>query len=67
MQRLGGTVICVNDQQSSVQKGESIEDTVQTMSCYCDAIVIRHPMKGSAELAAKVASKPVINAGIYYL
>lgn len=33
------------------------------MSCYCDCIVIRHPMKGSAALAASVASKPVINAG----
>ena len=48
---------------SSSQKGETIEDTIQTMSCYCDCIVIRHPMKGSAALAASVASKPVINAG----
>ena len=63
MQRLGGSVICVNEKDSSAQKGESIEDTIQTMSCYCDAIVIRHPMKGSSALAASVATKPVINAG----
>jgi aspartate carbamoyltransferase len=63
MQRLGGTVICVNEKDSSAQKGETIEDTVQTLSCYCDVIVIRNPMKGSAALAASVATKPVINAG----
>jgi len=63
MLRLGGSVICVNEKDSSAQKGESIEDTIQTMSCYCDAIVIRHPMKGSSTLAASVATKPVINAG----
>lgn len=63
MQRLGGSVICVNEKDSSAQKGETIEDTVQTLSCYCDAIVIRNPMKGSALLAASVATKPVINAG----
>lgn len=63
MQRLGGTVICVNEKDSSAQKGETIEDTVQTLSCYCDVIAIRNPMKGSAALAASVATKPVINAG----
>ena len=63
MQRLGGSVICVNEKDSSAQKGETIEDTIQTLSCYCDAIVIRNPMKGSALLAASVATKPVINAG----
>lgn len=63
MLRLGGSVICVNDEHSSVKKGESLEDTIQTMSCYCDAIVLRHPIKGSAATAAAVATKPVINAG----
>lgn len=63
MQRLGGTVISVNEQQSSAAKGETLEDTIQTMCCYCDAIVIRHPMKGSSDMASKFSSKPVINAG----
>jgi aspartate carbamoyltransferase catalytic subunit len=64
MLRLGGSVITVNEEQSSVKKGESLEDTIQTMSCYCDAIVLRHPQKGSAGVAATVATKPVINAGL---
>ena len=63
MQRLGGAVISVNNIESSIQKGESLEDTIQTLSCYCDAIVLRHPTKGSAAAAAKVATKPIINAG----
>ncbi|KAJ1413725.1 Aspartate/ornithine carbamoyltransferase [Ochromonadaceae sp. CCMP2298] len=63
MLRLGGTIVCVNGADSSVKKGESLEDTVQTMQCYCDIIALRHPDKGSAEAASKVAYKPIINAG----
>lgn len=63
MQRLGGTVISVNSTDSSLKKGESVEDTIQTLSCYCDAIAIRHPTKGSAAAAAEIATKPIINAG----
>ena len=63
MLRLGGNVVCVNGSDSSAKKGESLEDTVQTMSCYCDAIVLRHPAKGSAVAASKVATKSIINAG----
>lgn len=63
MQRLGGTVIAVNNTDSSLKKGESLEDTIQTLSCYCDAIAIRHPTEGSAAAAARVATKPIINAG----
>lgn len=64
MQRLGGTVISVNNTDSSLKKGESLEDTIQTLSCYCDIVAIRHPSEGSAAAAAKVASKPIINAGM---
>ena len=63
MLRLGGSVVSVNAEQSSIQKGETLEDTIQTMGCYCDAIVLRHPVKGSAAQAAAVSTKPVINAG----
>lgn len=63
MLRLGGSVITLNEEQSSVKKGESLEDTIQTLSCYCDAVVLRHPVKGSAAQAAHVSTKPVINAG----
>jgi aspartate carbamoyltransferase len=48
---------------SSVSKGESLPDTVRTLECYADVIVLRHPEIGAAALAAKYARKPVINAG----
>ncbi len=64
MLRLGGQVIPINNvQYSSVTKGESLPDTVRTLESYADVIVIRHPEMGSAEVAARYASKPVINAG----
>lgn len=63
--RLGASVISAEDAlaNSSVYKGETIEDTVQTLSCYADAIVMRHSIPGSVEKASKVATKPLINAG----
>jgi aspartate carbamoyltransferase len=64
MERLGGSVIPINEvKYSSVSKGESLPDTVRTLECYADVIVLRHPETGSASLAAKYARKPVINAG----
>lgn len=64
MERLGGSVISINNvNYSSVTKGESLEDTIRTLECYADVIVLRHPEEGSAALAAKAAHKPVINAG----
>jgi aspartate carbamoyltransferase len=46
-----------------VSKGESLPDTVRTLECYADVIVLRHPEVGSAAIAAKAARKPVLNAG----
>ncbi|CAJ0919077.1 unnamed protein product, partial [Mesorhabditis belari] len=63
MQRLGGTVIAMDSQTSSVQKGETLEDSVQIMGNYADIVVIRHPEVGSAERAASVCNQPVVNAG----
>ncbi|KAJ3103495.1 hypothetical protein HDU97_010078 [Phlyctochytrium planicorne] len=63
MLRLGGTVVKINEITSSVAKGESLGDTVRTLSCYGDAIVLRHPMPGSAETAANFSPVPIINAG----
>ena len=64
MERLGGSVIPINEvKYSSVTKGESLPDTVRTLECYADVIVLRHPETGSAAIAAKAARKPVINAG----
>jgi aspartate carbamoyltransferase len=64
MERLGGSVIPINEvRYSSVSKGESLPDTVRSLEAYADVIVLRHPEVGSAELAAKYARKPIINAG----
>ena len=64
MERLGGAVIPISEvRYSSVAKGESLPDTVRTLACYSDVVVIRHPEVGSAALAAQYADKPVINAG----
>ena len=64
MERLGGSVIPINEvRYSSVSKGESLPDTVRTLECYADVIVLRHPDIGASELAARYARKPVINAG----
>ncbi len=48
---------------SSVQKGESLADTVRIISGYSDVVVLRHPLDGSSRFAAEVSPKPLINAG----
>jgi aspartate carbamoyltransferase len=64
MDRLGGSVIPINEvRYSSVAKGESLPDTVRTLECYADVIVLRHPEVGASALAAQYARKPIINAG----
>ncbi len=62
--KLGGRVIGFSDaSSSSVTKGESLKDTIKMVSNYCDLIVMRHPLEGSARYASEIASVPVINAG----
>jgi aspartate carbamoyltransferase catalytic subunit len=64
MERLGGSVIPINEvRYSSVAKGESLPDTVRTLECYADVIVLRHPEVGASAEAARYARKPIINAG----
>jgi aspartate carbamoyltransferase catalytic subunit len=64
MQRLDGDTITISEASaSSVAKGESLADTARVVSGYADAIVLRHPREGSARLAARFATVPVINAG----
>ncbi|KAK6853545.1 URA2-multifunctional pyrimidine biosynthesis [Apiospora arundinis] len=63
MQRLGGRVIPIATGQSSVQKGETLQDTIRTMACYTDAIVLRHPEETSVDVARKYSPVPVINGG----
>ena len=62
--RMGGRVVGFADSSnSSVQKGESLKDTIQTVNQYADLIVMRHPIEGSARYASEVATCPIINAG----
>jgi aspartate carbamoyltransferase len=62
--RLGARVISMSEaSSSSTAKGETLVDTIRTIDGYVDAIVMRHPMKGSAVIAADNAEHPVINGG----
>ncbi len=62
--RLGAKVIGFSSAAStSVSKGETLKDTILTVSSYADIIVMRHPREGSARWAAEVSPVPVINAG----
>lgn len=62
--RLGGRVIGFSDtSNTSVTKGESFNDTICTISNYCDMIVMRHFMEGAARYASQVSAVPVVNAG----
>ena len=64
MLRLGGSVVGFSDAGvSSSTKGESLADTVRTVSQYADIIAMRHPQEGAAFLASKTADCPIINAG----
>lgn len=65
MSRLGGSVIPITQgvHYSSVSKGESFEDTIKTLECYSDVIVLRHPEIGSAKIAADITTIPIVNAG----
>ena len=62
--RLGARVIGFPDSRNtSVAKGETLEDTIHIVSNYVDMIVMRHPMAGAADIAAKISPVPVVNAG----
>jgi aspartate carbamoyltransferase catalytic subunit len=63
--KLGAQVISAENatSNSSSYKGESIEDTTRMLCSYADIVVMRHPKEGTLENAAKVATKPLINAG----
>ncbi len=62
--RLGGRIIGFADIGiTSASKGETLKDTIKIVSNYCDLIVMRHPLEGSAKFASEVAGVPVVNAG----
>lgn len=62
--RMGGRIVGFTDSSSSsVTKGETLKDTTKMVSNYCDLVVMRHPIEGSARYASEVSEVPVINAG----
>jgi aspartate carbamoyltransferase catalytic subunit len=64
MASLGGASIGIADlKSSSVEKGESLADTIRIIDLYSDVIVLRHPMDGSSRFAAELSQNPIINAG----
>lgn len=65
MLRLGGSVLGFAEAgvSSAGAKGETLADTIRTVERYADVIVMRHPLDGSARVAAEFSSIPVINAG----
>ena len=61
---LGGSVLGFSSaQSSSTSKGESVSDTIRTVSCYADIIAMRHPKEGAPRVASMHSEVPVINAG----
>jgi aspartate carbamoyltransferase catalytic subunit len=64
MLRLGGSCLGFAEPgSSSAAKGESLADTIRTVACYADAIVMRNPKEGAAMLASRYSDVPVVNAG----
>ena len=64
MLSLGGQVLGFSEaKSSSAAKGESVADTIRTVSCYSDIIAMRHPKEGAPLVASMHSLVPVINAG----
>lgn len=62
--QLGGRILGFSEAStSSVSKGETLNDTILTVSNYVDLIVMRHPLEGTARYASEVAPVPIVNAG----
>jgi len=64
MHKLGGSTIGFAEAEiASVKKGENLADTIRVVENYADVIALRHPLEGSARLAAEFARIPIINGG----
>ncbi len=64
MLKLGGSVLGFSSaDSSSASKGESVADTIRTVSCYADIAAMRHPKEGAPLVASQYSEIPVINAG----
>ena len=64
MLNMGGSVLGFSSaNSSSAAKGESVADTIRTVSCYADICAMRHPKEGAPLVASQYSKIPVINAG----
>ncbi len=64
MMELGGGVLGFSDaKNSSVSKGETVQDTIRVVGCFADIIAMRHHLEGAPLVAAEVSKVPIINAG----
>lgn len=64
MLNMGGSVLGFSSaSSSSAAKGESVADTIRTVSCYADICAMRHPKEGAPLIASQYSKIPVINAG----
>ena len=64
MMELGGQVLGFSDaRNSSVSKGETVQDTVRVVANFADIIAMRHYIEGAPLVAAEVSKVPIINAG----
>lgn len=64
MLSLGGQVLGFSEAASSSStKGETVRDTIQVVSGYCDIIAMRHPLEGAPMVASEKCEVPLINAG----
>ena len=58
-----GAGLLLRASSSSAAKGESVSDTIRTVSCYSDIIAMRHPKEGAPLVASRHSLVPIINAG----
>lgn len=64
MMELGGNVLGFSDaKNTSVSKGETVQDTVRVVGCFADIIAMRHHIEGAQLYASEVSKVPIINAG----
>ncbi|MBQ0122306.1 MAG: aspartate carbamoyltransferase [Bacteroidales bacterium] len=64
MMELGGNVLGFSDaKNTSVSKGETVQDTVRVVGCFVDVIAMRHHVEGAQLYASEVSKVPIINAG----
>jgi carbamoyl-phosphate synthase/aspartate carbamoyltransferase/dihydroorotase len=63
VQKLGGKLIEIKSELSSVQKGESVKDFMRTMECYSDLIILRSSNQDDIFMAEEITKVPLINAG----